>query len=459
MRTTTSWKRGALKTPGVFALALIAGVLATPERTAAQSAKPTPTFTKDIAPILQRSCQQCHRPGALAPMSLLTYEDARPWARLIKNRVVSRHMPPWHIDKNVGIQKFKDDPSLTDDQIATIAAWVDGGVARGNPVDMPPPRQFEDADVWNIGKPDLIVEIPKEYVVPGDAPDKWIDSFAPTGLTEDRYIKAIQSMPAPGARKVVHHITTTVLQTLDGEDKLLSGIGDDVREPEEQFLNEYGMGKNGDILPDGTGRVLKAGSVIKFNVHYHASGEETRDRSRIGIVLYPKGYVPKFHQVTRGIARPQDLIDIPAGAENARVDGYHRFDKPVRITAVQAHMHNRGKRMCMEAILPTSLPSQQNQAGPRNVETLSCFNFDFAWHKVYNYADDVAPLLPAGTVLHVIGWHDNSIRNRNNPDPRNWVGAGSRTNDEMSFAWTTWTNLTEEEYKKMVEERQAKAAN
>jgi mono/diheme cytochrome c family protein len=432
----------------LLTVALGAVVLAWPAAASAQgaaAAKPgAATFTRDVAPILQRSCQSCHRPGSIAPMSLLTYEDARPWARSIKRKVVAREMPPWHIDRNVGIQKFKDDISLSDAEIATIAAWVDGGMARGNPADLPPPMTFPDVDAWQIGTPDLVVEMPEEHVIPAQGPDRWLEWFAPTGLTETRYYRAVQALPGRGAHRGVHHINTTVIQELDPADRL-PGTDENFEGGEnEQFLNEYAMGKNGDILPEGTGRVLKPGSVVKFENHYHAVGEELRDRSRVGVVFYPRGYVPKYHQISRGIGRTSNPLDIPAGEDNVRFDGYFRFDRPVRLTGVQAHMHNRGRRMCIEAILPTG-----------SIEQLSCFNFDFAWHKVYNYADDVAPLLPAGTIYHVIGWHDNSTGNRNNPDPRNWVGAGSRTSDEMGFAWTTWTYLEDDDYKRMVAERAA----
>jgi len=175
------------------------------------------TFTKDVAPILQKSCVTCHRPGQSAPMSLMTYDDARPFARSIKARVVGREMPPWHIDRNVGIQKFKDDPSLSEDEIATIAAWVDGGSQRGNPADMPAARQFADGAEWAIGKPDLVVKFPS-YTVPAAGPDMFPTLVAPLGITEDRYIKAIQTRPATSAaRRVVHHTTA----------QMIAGGGDD----------------------------------------------------------------------------------------------------------------------------------------------------------------------------------------------------------------------------------------
>jgi hypothetical protein len=425
-----------LKYTGVFALLVTLSWLL-PAPASAQA--PQVTFTKDVAPILQRSCQNCHRPGSIAPMSLMTYEDTRPWARSIRRKVVAREMPPWHVDRTVGIQNFKNDISLKDSEVATIAAWVDTGMARGNPADMPPPVEFPSVDAWQIGTPDLVVQMPKEYSVRADGADQWVEFFAPTGLTEDRYIKAVQGLPGPGAQNVVHHITTTVIQPPEEE-----MLGNEETDTVEQFLNEYAVGKNGDAFPEGTSRVLKAGSIVKFQLHYHSSGEEVRDRSRIGFVFYPKGYKPKYYVISRGIGHANNPLDIPAG-EIARYDGYHVFNRPVRLASIQAHMHNRGKRMCVQAIYPTG----------RN-ETLNCFNFDFAWHKNYQYAEDETPLLPAGTVLHIFGWHDNSKTNRNNPDPRNWTGAGNRTVDEMGFLWAAWSYLTEDDFKQMVADREAK---
>ncbi len=164
------------------------------------------TFTKDVAPIFQRSCQSCHRPGTSAPMPLVTYDDARPWAASIRAKVAAREMPPWHVVRNVGIAKFKDDPSLSDDEIATIVKWVDAGAPRGNPADMPPARQFAAADVWHIGKPDLVVTA-TPHKVPAAGADWWGVYTVPSGLTEDRYIKAVEAKPGstttPGR---VHHI-------------------------------------------------------------------------------------------------------------------------------------------------------------------------------------------------------------------------------------------------------------
>ena len=256
------------------------------------------TFAKDIAPILQKSCQSCHRPGQMAPMSLLTYQDVRPWARSIKQRVVDREMPPWGIDPHVGIQSFKNDPSLREDEIDTIVKWVDAGAPMGNLADMPKPREFDDSDRWHIGKPDLIVTSPP-HKVPAEAADWWGSYYVDTGLTEDRYIKAIESKP--GKTAVVHHLLTYAVEADDGGDS----NGDDSSADAGEFLNEFAVGKNGDIFPEGTGRLLKAGSKIKFDFHYHSVGQEITDQSQLGIVLYPKGYVPK-HIVVLEAAWPAD---------------------------------------------------------------------------------------------------------------------------------------------------------
>src|SRR2546422_93742 len=153
------------------------------------------TFTKDVAPILERSCQNCHRPDSIAPMPLLTYEQVRPWARAIKQNVVLRNMPPWHIDPNIGIHEFSNSAALSDAEIATIAKWVDAGAPQGNPADMPPPRKFDDNDRWNIGTPDLIVEMPQDFVVAAKGPDRWPNIVADPRFTEDRYIKAVELKP------------------------------------------------------------------------------------------------------------------------------------------------------------------------------------------------------------------------------------------------------------------------
>ena len=406
------------------------------------------TFTKDVAPIFQRTCVRCHRPGQSAPMSLMTYEDARPWARSIKARVAAREMPPWHIDRNVGIQKFKDDPSLTDDQIATIVAWVDSGAPKGTSADMPPAPQFADGSEWAIGKPDLVVRFPA-YKVPASGPDLFPSVTAPLGLTEDRYIKALQTRPVSAAsRRVVHHAITTMVS---GEGAAnADGAADD---DGGQFIVEYASGKAPELYPDNSGVLLKAGSNLRLGLHLHSVGEEVNSEVEVGFLLHPKGQVPKYirYSTHHGDPTPDasESLDIPAG-EVARADGYTLHTKPGRIIAFQPHMHIRGKYQCFELIYPSN-PSKVMRR-----ETINCANWDYNWHMVYNYADDVAPLVPAGTIIHITSWHDNSAKNRHNPDPKNWVGYGDRTIDDMGFAWIGWIDLTQEEYEQELAARKAR---
>jgi hypothetical protein len=412
------------------------------------------TFTKDVAPIFQRSCQSCHRPGTSAPMSLLSYEDARPWAASIRSKVMAREMPPWHIVRNVGIEKFKDDPSLADEEIATIVEWVDGGAPRGNPADMPPPRQFADGNTWHIGQPDLVVTA-TAHKVPASGADWWGVYTVPSGLTEDRYIKAVEARPGSNASsRAVHHIlayaeTTSPSLEAGASKRRTPGAStataaDDTPFSNGEFLVEYSLGKGGERFPAGTGRLLKAGSTIRFELHYHPVGEEMTDSSQIAFVFHPRGYVPKHIQQTRGLGHGGQL-DIPAGAGYVRSDGYTRFESAGVLTGFQPHMHARGKAQCLELIYPTGGTDD-------NVEQIACAKFEFGSVMVYNWADDVRPIYPAGTILHVINWHDNSP-NKNNPDPRNWVGNGNRTIDEMSFSWVNYYNLSGPAYRQMLAAR------
>jgi hypothetical protein len=425
---------------------MMASLVLVPSIAAGQSNERQVTFTKDVAPILQRSCVACHRPGEMAPMSLMTYEDVRPWARAVKTRVVAREMPPWHIDRNIGIQQFKDDPSLTDEEIATISKWVDAGAPRGNPADMPPPRQFADTSQWQF-KPDIVIKYPP-YTVPAAGPDLFGNLYADIPITADRYIKAIQTRAAtPASRKVVHHALS---YAVDSPDQEVSG-DDSAGVDGGQFLVEYASGKNAEVYPDDAGVLLQAGKKAMVSYHLHSVGEETKAEIELGIQLHPEGYVPKHIRWSKQLAQPTAPLDIPAGTV-ARIDGYTVLHKAARIIAFQPHMHIRGKRQCLELIYPTSGSSART-------EVVSCANFNYNWHLTYNYSDDVQPLVPAGTILHTISWHDNSSANKANPDPRNWVGDGQRTIDEMGFAWIGWYDLTEEEYKTQLADRKAQQKN
>jgi mono/diheme cytochrome c family protein len=412
---------------------------------AAADAPQQVTFSKDVAPIFQEHCQSCHHVGTVAPMSLVTYQEARPWARAIKQRVSAREMPPWFIDRNVGVQHFQNDESLTDEEIATIVKWVDSGAPQGNPADMPPARQFADDQAWQIGKPDVIVTLPKDVLVKAHGADWWPDILVDPGLTEDRYVQALQIIPVKGYN-VIHHIRTSLVEDTGAGTRHSGQLDGNVAlEVGEQgvFLNEYAIGKGADIFADGSGRLVKAGTKINFQFHLHSSGTETLTNVALGLKLYPKGYTPK-HVIT-SLTVGVNEIDIRPHEANVRSDAYMPLIKPARLLSFQPHLHNRGKAECLEAIYPNG-----------KTEMLSCARFEFNWMRNYVYADDAAPLLPAGTVLHSIMWHDNSEQSRFNPDPDAQVTWGERTVDEMASAWLSYYYMSEEDYKKEVEARKAK---
>lgn len=403
------------------------------------------TFTKDVAPIFQKSCVTCHRLGSIGPMALTSYEEARPWARAIRQKVSAREMPPWYIDRRVGITKFKDDPSLTDKEIDAIVRWVDAGAPKGNPADMPPPPNFAELNLWHIGKPDMVVSMAKDQIVAAAAPDQWRDVLVDPALTEDRWLMAVETKPTKGWR-VVHHAVTTLVAP-EGTSTLTSAA--DFR---GALLNEYALGKNADVFPEGSARLIKAGSKINFNLHLHSIGEETPANVEVGFKFYPKGFQPKYVADIVPVAGSE--LDIPPNTDNVRVDSYFRLKQPVKVLSFQPHMHNRGKALCIEAILPgDGIPSIEH-GDP--IVPLSCVDrYQFAWHISYHYADDAQPILPAGTVLHVTAWHNNTAANRFNPDPDQHVTFGQRTVDDMSFAWMKFLYLTEDDYKAQVAAKKA----
>lgn len=426
-------------TQPLVAMLLGSAALLLPGNAAGQAASQEPTFAKDVAPILYESCVTCHRPGQIAPMSLINYQEVRPWARSIKNKVESRAMPPWHLDRRIGIQDFKNDPSLTDDQIATIVRWVDDGAPQGNPADTPTPPEFAPADSWQIGEPDVVVRFP-DYAVPAAGPDIFGNLFAEMDLAEDRYITSIQTRPiGDRSRQVVHHALSYAVEQNEQGESMGGGI----------FLVEYASGKQAEIYPPDSGLLLPGGSQARLSYHLHSIGEEIDAQVELGINFLPKGTVPKHIRYSKQLGGSQGqvigVLDIPAG-EVARSDGYTRFNKAARITMFQPHMHMLGKYQCIEFIYPTQ---------PVRAETVNCAGFDYNWHMNYNYADDAMPLIPAGTILHVTTWHDNSEANRGNIDPKNWVGSGQRTIDEMGFAWIGWHDMTDEEYEAELATREA----
>ncbi|MEE2777624.1 MAG: hypothetical protein VYE73_12790 [Acidobacteriota bacterium] len=368
-------------------------------------------------------------------MSLLTYEESRPWARSIQKKVVDRSMPPWHLDPTVGIRDYVGDPSLNDAEIRTISAWVEAGAPRGNPGDAPPPVEFSPLDAWTFGEPDLVVDnLPVE--IPASCEDQYPSLTVDSGLTEDRWIKWIQYMP--GDRRVVHHSMQYAVQDDPGliDDELTrvalgSGQG--------AMLVEYAVGNQGDFYPDGTGRLLKAGAKIRFSGHYHCIGEAATDVSSIGIKFYPKGEEPHRRVIsfmlTTGVPDSERLneLSIPPNTV-ARHERYFRLEKPAQIITFQPHMHYLGSAMRLEVIHLDG-----------RIETLTDVpKYDFNFQISYNYAEP--PVFPAGSFLHITSWHDNTADNRYNPDPSSWIGWGSRTVDEMGNGWVELAYMSDEEY-------------
>lgn len=422
-------------------------VLAAIPASAQTPAEPDVTFTRDIAPIFQKACESCHRKDSIAPMSLVTYEETRPWARSIKARVAARQMPPWHIDKTVGIQEFENDRSLTDEQIATIVKWVDAGAPKGNAEDMPTPVEWPSAETWNFaslyGEPDLIVRSP-EYTMPARAQDAWYKPSVPIGLTEPRWVRAIEMRPSTvDGRRITHH----ALARLQQEEKNEDGTVDPDTRLQAGLFMEWAVGKQGEIMRENSGKLLLPGSSIVWDIHYHAVGETITDNVEMAIYLYPKGQEPKYRQTLSlysGITGGNRNLDIPPNTLTVS-QNFHVMRKAGRVENFQPHMHLRGKAMSMEAILPTG-----------EVEMLSMVSeYNFNWHTNYIYADSAAPLLPKGTILRVTSWHDNTANNKNNPDPNQWVGWGDRTVDEMAHAWVNITYMDDEDFKAEVEKRKA----
>ena len=405
----------------------------------------TPVFSKDVAPILQAKCEECHRKDSMAPMSLVTYDETRPWAKAIRQRVVSRQMPPWHIDRTVGVQKFKNDMSLSDDQINTIARWVDAGAPEGNPKDMPPPRKWSTDNAWQasktLGEPDLVVQS-EPYTMAAHRQDVWWRPVSDIPLTEPRWVRAVEIRPGSAAgRRITHHAVAYLDQ--DDPGSLDSQAG------RRGFLMEWAIGKADDEYAPGTGKLLLPGSKISWDIHLHAAGEDIRDHVEIGLWFYPKGQEPKYRTYLTGFTgtaanfagKPGRILDIPPNTL-AETQGYTVLKQPARIDNFQPHMHLRGKAMAVEAILPDG-----------NTQMLSYIgNFNFNWMTNYIYAEDAAPVLPKGTVIHVTAWHDNTVNNPFNPDPDQWVGYGDRTVDEMAHAWMNVTYISDEDYAAWVAE-------
>ena len=449
---------------GMAAVAFIATVSASPtplaatggDRAGQAPAAPAPevTYAKHIAPILQRSCEGCHRKDGVAPMSLSTYEEVRPWARSIKQRTgIGPHagvMPPWYVERDLGIQKFKNDPSLSEAEIAAIARWVDNGAPRGDAADLPPARVWNDRTKWAIGEPDLVVRT-EEVLVKAGVPDWWGEiQPTPTGLTEDRYVSAVEvrevndvsssgtGRETVGGRYVFHHMiwNTRPLddqQAVDPADPFdlaaLTGVS-----PGTTTWPVHEVGREPDFFDPKSARLLKAGSyVISDSVHLHSNGRDTKARLEIGFKFMPKGYTPEYRTSRVSLGNGVD-IDIKAMESGQQLHAYAVLTEHTKILSFEPHLHAPGARMCLEAIWGYT------------VQTINCVGYDHNWVRGYDYDDDHAPLLPKGAVLHIIGYMDNSPKNKNVPDPRNWQGSGNRSVANMFIDLGNRVSLTDEQF-------------
>jgi hypothetical protein len=418
-----------------------------PASTVAGAANKPATFAKDIAPIFQEKCQDCHRKDSMAPMSLVTYEETRPWARSIKERVVTHQMPPWHLDKTVGIQHFQNDRSLTDEQVETIARWVDAGAPQGDAKDMPPPKQWPDDNTWALQKvfgrpPDMIVKS-DPYTMPAVSQDQWWKPTADLGITEPRWVRAVEMRPGtPAGRKITHHALAHLMQ--NETDPAAKAAADDGTgggaATQGGVLMEWAVGKTGDIYRPNTGKLLLPGAKIWWDIHYHAVGETIRDHVELAVWLYPKDETPKYRTYLTLFGATSNNGGSPLDIQPNTIketQGFHVLKAPAILGNFQPHMHLRGKAMALEAILPDGTTQMISYVD----------HFNFNWMNNYIYTDDAAPVLPKGTIIHVTAWHDNTTANRNNPDPNQWVGWGDRTVDEMAHAWVNVTYISDDDYK------------
>jgi thiol-disulfide isomerase/thioredoxin len=369
------------------------------------------TYTRQVSRILQKNCQECHRPGQIGPMALLDYDDAVSWAGSIREVVAEGRMPPWYADPRHG--KWLNDRRLTKEDRETLLAWIDGGTPRGDDRDLPTPRTFSSD--WVIGKPDVIYQMPKAYEVPAEAPPGGIPYkhfVVPSGFTEDRWVERAETRP--GAPEVVHHIVIYILTP-----------GKPFRpEVPGTVLAGTAPGEMPLMLKPGQAKKVPAGARFLFEMHYTPNGRAQSDRSELGLVFAKK---PPQHVV---LTKPIDnrwfttgWFRIPAGADNFEIEAVHEFKENVRVLSFMPHMHLRGKDFLYEAIYPN---------GKRET-LLSVPRYNFNWQTLYRAAEPIA--LPKGSKLRCVAHYDNSDRNPNNPDPTRNVYWGDQTWEEMMIGW------------------------
>ena len=379
------------------------------------------TFAKDVAPILYEKCAECHRPGEIAPMSLLTYKDARPWARSIKDKVANRVMPPWLADPAYG--HFSNDRRLSQKQIDTIVAWVDAGAPEGNQKDLPPLPRFTEG--WTIGEPDAVVSLPEEIPVPAEGTIPYMYITVPTHFAEDKWVQAAEIRA--GNRSVVHHVIVFV-QEPDGKtdaavDSSAKGKTQ-AREGHGYKLVGFAPGEQPKNFPDGMAKLVKAGSNFIFQLHYTTNGQAAKDKSYVGLIFAKQ---PVRKNVETGTATNAKFV-IPAGDSSYEVKSSWTAKEDVRILDLMPHMHFRGKDFTYTAVYPD---------GTSEV-VLKVPHYDFNWQLVYNLNKPI--LLPKGSRLDCVAHFDNSASNKYNPDPTKEVRWGDQTWEEMMIGWFDYVN-------------------
>ena len=393
-------KRLSASIATLFLVAICLIALPSASASDAEKNKSSVTFTKDVAPILFKNCVQCHRPGEIAPMSLLSYKEARPWARSIKEKVVSRDMPPWHADPHIG--EFANDRRLSQKDVDTIAAWVDQGAKEGNSKELPPAPTFLDG--WNIGKPDAVFYLPQEYTVPATGVVEYKYFSVPTNFKEDMWVQAAEIRP--GSRAVVHHII--VFAQSGREQRLLVG---------------YAPGEQPAVIPGGLARKIPAGANLVFQVHYTPNGTEAKDKSYVGLIFAKQK--PKAEIVTRPIMNAKFVI--PPGDPNHRVESSFTTTEDIHIQSLMPHMHYRGKDFEYRVTFPDGTSKT----------ILSVPKYDFAWQSYYMLKEPIAA--PKGTRIDCVAHFDNSEKNKYNPDPKKEVRWGDQTWEEMMIGWMSYT--------------------
>jgi hypothetical protein len=381
---------------------------------ASSDTKSSATFTKDIAPIFYKNCIGCHRPGEIAPMSLMTYKEVRPWAKAIREKVANRAMPPWHPDPKYG--QWSNDLRLSQKDVDTVVAWVDGGAAEGNAKDLPPVPKLTTG--WQIGEPDIVFQMPVEFTVPAEGAVPYQHFIVNTNFKEDRYVQALEARA--GNLSVVHHI---VMYTRDPKEQA-RGRGQNRKfNIADGILGALSPGQTPFIAKPGEAKLIKAGSQLVFQMHYTPNGTETKDRSIVGLI-FAKGPVDK---IVNSKAAFDTRFVIPPNAQNYEVKAEYEFEEDSHIISLMPHMHLRGKDIIYRAIYPDG----------RSEILLSVPKYNFAWQVYYYPQKPIAA--PKGTRLEAIAHFDNSTKNALNPDPGKEVRFGEQTWDEMMNGFFDFT--------------------